>query len=294
MYCYRIVNHINISGCFMVLFFLQLSGCASIKPNMIIDDNQINASLVGFDYSNYADVLEKYVDDEGLVDYMGLVAKQKELNHFYWQIASVSPDSHPEIFATNASKLAYWLNAYNATVLKGVIENYPISSVADVRILPLAYVFPAKSSFFILQRFTYGGKETSLYYLENNVIRARFKDPRIHFALNCASLGCPDLPQKPFAPEILDDQLDYETKKFINDTSYLEFNDSESILYLSSIFSWYKEDFVTRTEDASGATLSLVDYVLRYAEPELFKMIERDRHRLRISFREYDWGLNTQ
>ena len=177
-----------------------------------------------FDYSSYERLLARYVNTHGLVDYAGLSTHQEEVERFYTQIASYSPDSHPGLFADEDARLAYWINSYNLTTIKGVLYNYPITSVADVDPPSFFFFFPSKSGFFFFQRFTYGGVETSLYFLENKVIRKRFSDPRYHFGLNCASSSCPKLPNVPFYPDRLNEQLDREAFAFINDKNNVRYD----------------------------------------------------------------------
>lgn len=278
-------------GILLTLSFL--SSCTSIRPISTIEVQQLNAVPQTFTYDSYADVLQQFAHN-GLVDYGLLIKNPESLEIFYAQIAAVSPDSHPQLFPTKEHRLAYWINAYNASVLKGVTENYPIDSVADVEEPFLLFFFPSKSGFFFFQRFTYGGKETSLYYLENGVIRDRFREPRIHFALNCASQSCPDLPGQPFVPEKLETQLDYETKKFINDKEHLVYDKENNILYLSSIFKWYKADFVDHLIAHHPAVQpTLVNYVLLYLETPLKNQILANESTLQIDFLPYDWKLNN-
>jgi hypothetical protein len=270
-----------------------LHGCTSIHPSSINMGNAVNASQAQFSYTSYAALLKTYVSERGLVDYQALSQNQQELDRFYAQIALQSPDSHPHLFPTQHDRLAYWINAYNTTVIKGVLEYYPISSVEAVRPPTVLFFFPSKSGFFFFNRFIYGGRETSLYYLENNVIRERFEDPRFHFALNCASSSCPKLPRTPFLPETLVRQLDQETRKFINDEQNVRFDTTNQTLYLSEIFKWYEEDF-NHWLRAHHPELSptLTSYVLLYLEPETTVLIQRQQAELKIDFFDYDWGLN--
>lgn len=276
------------------LFLLFLSSCTKIQP-LSTDLDQFKAGEIPkqFSYASYAAVLSTHVNQDGLVNYKNLVADPEQLDRFYAQLAAFSPDSHPALFPSENHKFAYWINAYNATVLKGVIEYYPIDSVEDVEHPGILFFFPDKSGFFFFQRFTYGGQETSLYYLENYVIRGRFDDPRFHFALNCASLGCPALPQVPFLAETLEDQLDHETRKFINDPEKVRYDVAANTLYLSKIFDWYERDFTDwlKKRNPEGQQ-ALVDYVLLYFEAEIADVLRQNRSTVKINYLPYDWGLN--
>ena len=155
------------------------------------------------------------------------------------------------------------------------------------------FFFPDKSGFFYFQRFTYGTVETNLYYLENEVIRARFQDPRLHFALNCASSSCPPLPREPFIPERLNQQLDREARAFINDTNNVRFDSSQNILYLNSIFKWYEDDFVAwLRQNRSTKNPTLTDYVRLYLDKPARDDLGAHPEPATIEFLPYDWGLN--
>ena len=151
----------------------------------------------------------------GQVDYAVLKNNLQDLDRYCFRLSTCSPDRCPELFPTEKGKLAYWINAYNAAVIKAVLTHYPISSVEDI-IPPFSFFFlPNKSGFFLFQQVTFGGNTTSLYALEHRLIRKRYTDPRIHFALNCASGGCPRLPRYTFSAGELDAQLDHEARKFL-------------------------------------------------------------------------------
>lgn len=274
-----------------ILALLLVGGCTSLPPT---DLGLIpGVEPRSFDYRDYETFLAAHVNDQGQVDYVRAVEQPDSLERFYGWIGTYSPDSHPELFPTVDHRLAYWINAYNASVIKGVLEYYPVDSVEDVKPPTLLFFFPSKSGFFFFQRFTYGGEETSLYYLENEVIRVRFQDPRFHFALNCASSSCPELPREPFYPERLGEQLDREARKFINDERNVRFDTGTATLYLSSIFDWYEEDFTDWLREQRGFDEpTLADYVLLYLEPPARDALHGLRDQLAIQFLEYDWGLN--
>jgi len=146
-----------------------------------------------FDHHLFTNVLRQFVGEQGRVDYAQLKANPNTLNAYLAQLAEVSPESQPELFPTRADQLAYWINAYNAFVLKGVLDKYPITTVwqADVGL------------FFKRRRFVAGGKRYSLDDIEHRILRARFGESRIHFAINCASASCPVLPAAAFEGLVL-------------------------------------------------------------------------------------------
>lgn len=271
-----------------------LVGCHSIPPEPPTTFPTHTAPR-SFSYSSYETLLSKFVDASGRVDYEALAQNPQSLNNFYKLVATFSPDSAPRFFPTQSHQLAYWINAYNATVLKTVIEHYPIDSIDDVKRPSLLFFFPEKSGFFFFQRLTYGGVKTSLHYIENKVIRERFQDPRIHFALNCASIGCPMLPQTPFQPETLEQQLEFETRKFINDPQYVRIEPATNTIHISSIFQWYESDFtdwMQATHPDKPATL--VEYIQLYLNEDNRIAVDAMSEAINIEYLPYDWGLNRK
>ena len=166
-------------------------------------------------------------------------------------IARVSPDSHPELFPTREAQRSYWINTYNTLVLQAVLDYWPLESVRDVKISLTSRLVPGKG-FFYDRKVVVGGKRTSLYKFEKQVLRTQ-KDPRLHFALNCASDSCPVL--RPW--EWSDEQLDAAAHDFINEPANVSIEDDS--LYLSSIFKWYKKEFPK----------DIYAYLMQHAEPEL-------------------------
>ncbi len=221
-----------------------------------------------FSHSLWTQTLSTYVDSAGKVDYKGLQQHRDGIDAYLAKIAASSPRIHPERFPTRDDQLAYYLNAYNAYVIEGVINRPGLKSVNQSRWMLL--------SFFYLTQVTVGNKWMSLHYLENDIIRDGFGDPRIHFALNCDSVGCPRLPQEAFVPERLEQQLEAGTLEFCRDPSKVYVDGT--MLMVSQIFEWYQGDF----ESAGG----VVAFVRRY-RPDL----PAD---LSPGYIPYDWGLIAQ
>lgn len=247
-----------------------------------------------FSHAAFDRVLRRFVDEQGRVAYAALQRESQDIERYYALLTTYSPDSHPELFPSTASQLAYWLNAYNAAVIKTVLAHYPITGVGDVQ-SPLALFFlPAKSGFFVLQRVTFGGKTTNLYFLEHRVIRQRFHDPRVHFALNCASGGCPRLPRYAFAAEQLDEQLDFEARKFVTEERNVFVDHSHRTVRLSSIFDWYSEDFLTwYGKQFPRQEATMLRYIALYASPSQVEDLKQ-ADSYTIEFLPYDWRLNDQ
>ena len=275
-----------------LLFILPL-GCTNITAT-VYPDRDVATQQV-FSHAELGWALQRFVDESGMVDYGALKESSKHIERYMGFISGVSPDSHPHLFPNEQSRLAYWINAYNAAAIKIVLNYYPISSVLDVK-PPFPFFFmPDKSGFFLFQRIRFGGRARSLYSLENGIIRKRFADPRIHFALNCASRGCPRLPRRPFNAEHLDEQLDHETRRFLAEERNLSINHKERRILLSSIFKWYKRDFLKWYGDRfPQQEPSLLNYITLYLPGGMREEIKRRAASYRLEFMPYDWRLNDR
>jgi hypothetical protein len=265
----------------LLLLVLLASACATpIEPRPQVPKPG------SFSHHDMDEVQKRFVDARGRVDYDALAADRKALDHYYLHLAMVSPRSHPAVFPTREDELAYWINAYNAAVLVTVLEHYPIDGVGDVKaplaLRPFLFGNARLAGFFVFQEVTLGGERMNLYDLENEIIRA-YGEPRIHFAINCASIGCPFLPREAFHPERLDAQLDRETRRFFASPEKLRIDHETRTVRLSSILDWFEEDF--------GGDLRA--YVRPYLTPALQAELDRAAD-YRVQFIEYDWGLNRQ
>ena len=286
------IDKINLVGLILLPLGFFLFGCTTIQP-VIQDKPTIELNI--FSNERFDRVLGQYVNERGLVGYSALQQDLEDLEGYYYLITIYSPDSHPELFPSENHKLAYWINAYNAGVIKTVLTYYPINSVLDVKKPGIFFFLSDKSGFFFFQRLTFGGKSTSLYYLENQVIRKRFNDPRIHFAVNCAALGCPRLPRRSFSGEALDQQLDNETRFFLTEERNFKIDHDEKIIYLSSLFQWYEKDFTTwYTAKYPGRESSLLSYIELYLVPEKAEELKAIGDSYNLRFIPYNWRLNDQ
>ena len=176
-------------------------------------------------------VLEKYVSPEGKVDYRGIAADRADFDLYLAYVAATSPKKNPELFPTKDDQLAYYINAYNAFAILGVINRPGIHGVND-----------SLADFFYLTKYKMGGKKISLYDLENKIVRKEFADPRVHFALNCQSGGCPRLPNWAWEAKRLQEQLDKMAKEFVTNPAKVEVQ-ADGKLHISQIFEWYADDF---------------------------------------------------
>jgi len=232
-----------------------------------------------FDFSLYNMLLKKYVHGNK-VDYKSFLSEKELLFDIAAQMGKISPDSHPEQFQTEQQKLAYWINAYNVFILKIILEKYPVDSIKDINFLGFTVW---------LNKNLIGGKKISYKSLEDDIIRGRFNDPRIHFAINCASTSCPPLLNEAFLPEKLEEQLEKTTINFINDTANVYINNENNKIYLSAIFNWYEDDFTSWLKKNRNIDEPvIIDYIKIYhVAASKIKW-----HKYDIEYFEYDWDLN--
>jgi hypothetical protein len=280
----------------LVLIALLVGGFALLnRPHFVPIREDIPADFPadGFSHTYFETLLQTYVDADGNVDYESWHDSEAAMTLLHSYLAAVSqfsPEHTPERFPTNDDELAYWLYSYNAYVIKSVLDNWPISSVTDVK----APVEAVKGmGFFYRLRFEFGRKKYSLMSVENSVIRKRYKDARIHFVLNCASESCPVL--KPTLPtgEALQELLASATTEFVSDPRNVSIDHANRKVILSTIFKWFRKDFLQDLAmRGRPAERGLIDYVASVAsEPLKSELNETEGYEL--TFRDYDWALNS-
>jgi hypothetical protein len=233
------------------------------------------AAAESFDQTHaaYARVLDQFVSDSR-VDYAGLKADPADLDQYLQSIAAI-PSSEFETW-TEEEQLALFLNLYNAQTMKLIIEEYPLKSIRDIGVLPLAA--------WRIHNVRFGGNIMTLSYLENKVIRVDYDEPRIHFALVCAANGCPPLRPEPYVAARLDAQLQEQTLMFMAESEKNRFDAETRTLWLSPIFKWYKEDFT----NPAGSLEKYVEPFLPDASAEALQAAGK----VRVKYSDYDWSLN--
>ena len=236
-----------------------------------------------FAHDEWSRVLSRFVDDRGLVDYEAMAHDRATFDRYIAAVETASPKSNLQLFPSRNHELAYYINAYNALVFKGVLARGPEQESVWKGGLVSGY------KFFVSMKFTVGGERTSLKKLEDKVIRDGFQDPRVHAALNCASISCPRLPQRAFDPEHLDEELDAAMTEFVQSDRHVRVVQASRTVQLSKIFDWFSKDFLSYEKRQGNVSPSLIDYVNRYRGER--SKIPRD---LKVRFLEYDKGINTQ
>ncbi len=247
---------------FLILLLLPLLSCGNSKNNTEIPSVAYQASTTeiskSIDHSQWNALLQKHVSANGKVNYKGFQKDSKQLQSYLDLLAANVPEKS---WSKNAI-LAYWINAYNAFTVKLILDNYPVKSIKDIR-------DPWGKKFFTL-----GDKKYSLEEVEHEILR-KMDEPRIHFAINCASYSCPDLLNEAFTEADLEKQLTKTAKSFINDKSKNTIMANK--IEISKIFDWFAGDFKKKG--------SLIDYLNQYSTVKI-------NSKAKISYKEYNWSLN--
>ena len=199
---------------------------------------------------------------EGKVDYVKIKSSPSQLNEILLLASTI------EVQKSNINQYrAFWINTYNLTVIKSVIETYPIKTPLDV------------SGFFDKKRHDIAGSKITLNEIENKLLRSQFNnDPRFHFVLVCAGLGCPPIISEAYLPNTIEIQLNKQTKLALNNPNFIKVNGKKKKVQFSQIFEWYTPDFTTNNK-------SLIDFVNMYRQEQI-------PNTFKSSYYPYDWSLN--
>ena len=220
------------------------------------------APAAAFNHGTFDRLLKKYVDAQGRVNYKGFKSEEKAFNDYLAQLSKNPPTAAD----SKAEQMAFWINAYNAYTIRLILDNYPLKSIKDIG-------EPWKKEFILI-----GGQKMSLDNIEHGILRKKFDDPRIHFALVCASISCPPLRPEAYSAARLNAQLDDQARDFLNNSGKNKITPASA--QLSSYFDWYKDDW-----NANGQ--SVVKWVNKYSKTKI------DAN-TKIGFMDYNWNLNEQ
>ena len=208
-----------------------------------------------------ANVFLKAHVSEGLVDYANIKANETDLNELMTLAAAFQPSKmESDVYR------AFWINAYNISVIKGVIDNFPMKSPLD------------KAGFFNQTTYKLAGKNITLNTIENTILRGEFNDARFHFVLVCGALGCPPLIGEAYLPDSIEKQLNMQTSLALNSNLFIKINDKKKRVYGSEILKWYKKDF-----EIEGK--SEIDFINSFRDDNI-----PDNYSLK--YFTYNWKLN--
>ncbi|WP_416669780.1 DUF547 domain-containing protein [Egbenema bharatensis] len=266
-----------------------LTGCSGIFSDSQAQQQSVQGSQAvavlsePMRYETYAEVLERYVDQNGFVDYQGLQANSEKLRAFNQALGEVSPAQ----FAAwgEADQIAFLINAYNSFTLQSIIDQDPIKP--SIRDIPGVWR---------IRRFRIAGQSKTLDGIEHDTLRKDYQEPRIHAALNCTAISCPPLRFEPYTGEKLDTQLEEQTRQWINSPHGLQIDRNTNTVSISAIFDWFGEDWIPAYQTAEFAgnekQRSALNFVSNYVN-------SGDRDYLRqgsydVKYLDYDWALNSQ
>lgn len=231
------------------------------------------------DHSVFTAVLQDHVTD-GRVDYAA-IEKDPRLTLYLADIAGTDPATLP----SRVDRLVLWINAYNAYTLKLVADGYPIDSIHDLGTGGRIIGWLINRSPWDIRFAEVGGEVYTLNEIEHEIIRPRFEEPRIHFAIVCAAVSCPSLRSEAYLPEKLDVQLDEQTRLFLNDRRSNRFDLADGRAWLSPIFSWFEEDFGNSDE-------AVMAFVVPYLDLKETAQTPKSEDRWKVDYTDYDWSLN--
>lgn len=253
--------HKGIQILFVGLLSVLLDGCSALDPQ------QANTQPVT--HEAFDALLKKYVAPSGLVSYIGFQEDRAKLQDYLEYLTSNPPNDDNW---NESEKLAYWINLYNAFTIELVLQYYPIASIKDIG---ASVQVPFVNTPWDIKFIEIGKEKYDLNNVEHNIIRQIFDEPRIHFAVNCASISCPKLRREAYTGARLDSQLQEQAIDFLNDPERNEIGPEKA--EISKIFRWYGGDFTKKS--------SLREFLNQYAQQ---KMIEGAD----IGYKDYDWSLN--
>ncbi len=235
-------------------------------------------SMDSVDHSLWNQLLTKYVDGEGMVDYRSWRANRQDimlLDQYLQTLSSASERVH----ATKQAKLAFWINAYNAATIRGILREYPTTSIRNHTARLFGYNIWKDLKLYV------GGTPISLHDIEHERLRT-MSEPRIHFAIVCASISCPRLLNEAYLPDRVDQQLESNAKDFFSRQRNFRFDRSQQRFELSSILKWFAEDFGSN----QSAQLKRIADWLPSKESQRIASLGKGN----ITYLDYDWGLNSQ
>ncbi len=257
---------------------LLLTACGGCAPKAERLDAPVTQQLEApaadaaatFDHSAFDALLKKHVRFEaGRVDYAGLQADRAQLDAYLQRVAQAKLDT-----LSREEAMALLINAYNGYTLQLILEHYPnLKSIRDLE-------QPWDTA-----RYVVGGQTVSLNNIEHNLLRPVYKDPRIHFAVNCASVGCPPLLNAAYTGAQLEAQLDAQARAFVANPRHVSLQGDT--LTLSRILEWYGDDF--KNPEFKGHAPTLPAYLAAFASPDLAPRLQANPS---VTFSEYDWSLN--
>jgi hypothetical protein len=249
-------------------------GSGAVEPG----SKQASAAAVKaapLDHEPFDRLLQSHVKD-GVVDYGGFEKEEAALDAYLAALAAADLSG-----TSREEKLAFYINAYNACTVRLIMRH--LGSIKSIKEIHQPWD---------TREWTLAGEVLSLNEVEHKKLREELQEPRIHFAIVCASIGCPDLAARAYTAGNINTELDEATRKFLQSDKHLRTSEGGGllgktyVLELSQIFNWFEADFT------DGNTAPVADFVVKYTDPETAAFIREHDDRLKISHLDYDWNLN--
>lgn len=224
------------------------------------------------DFSIWEQLLKQYVNEQGEVDYQRWQLEAKtDLEQWLNTLSNVSLPA-----LSSSQRLAFWINLYNALVIAEVLKTYPINSIRPTFLgIPNWFTF---LRFFSRPIYRLNNDAITLNDIEHQILRPQWQEPRIHFALVCAAVGCPLLRNEAYHPHRILEQLEADATRFINNVDKVQYDPQSNQLWCSSIFKWYQRDFLK-------VTSSIKTYIAKYLAFNIPESVS-------LKYLPYDWHLN--
>lgn len=235
-----------------------------------------------FDHAPFDKLLKKYVNQEGMVDYKGIKTQGlSQLDAYLKTIDQLNPKTLEQF--NRSEKIAFYTNAYNAFTIKLITDHYPVTSIKKI---------PGLSGWFGVGQWksdlwTLAGQKISLNTIEHKILRP-MGEPRIHFVLVCAAIGCPSLAQTAYTAENLERLFNHQAKLFHASAKGVQITSGpQPTLSLSPIYKWFKGDFLKVAPD-------LETFVAQHSDEKIKTFIQKNKGKLALKYHDYDWSLNEQ
>lgn len=271
-------NRINKTS--LLLILIAFGPARTVSAGKAVYVGQKTSGHLSFDQIDHTawDVLlKKYVDSDGYVDYTRWNSSRTDRRSLAGYLATLS-SANPSNQAGKDSRLAFWINAYNAVTVEGILREYPTSSIRNHTAKIVGYNIWKDLQLLV------AGRPYSLDAMEHEILRKE-GDPRIHFAIVCASIGCPRLLNQAYTPTALQQQLEVNARDFFSRPQNFRYDQSARTVQLSSILQWFGEDFGA-SQPAQLRTIA------RWVPKNAQSAVQSGR--LRVSFADYNWDLNDQ
>jgi len=229
---------------------------AEEEPPAIVKEAK---KVEAFSHEVWDELLEANVSSTGKVNYQGIKKSETKLDAYIKMLSANTPQSGWD----REKEMSFWINAYNAGTVKMILNNYPLKSIMDLH----------GGKPWDVKWLELGEKKYSLNEIEHDILRPKFKDARIHFAVNCAAKSCPALLNKAWTPDNLESNFEKQTKAYINNSAFNTI--SENSIQISKIFDWYASDFG-----------DIITFFNKYSNVKISPSAK-------VSYKEYDWRLNN-